>query len=545
GYRRAADGMRLENLDLEAQLPFVAKAMAAPSLVAYPNGRICPVHDSWATSRTIAPREQTSSTLLPGFGHASLGRGRGENQLQAQMHFSGGYGHSHADNLHFALFAKGSELLSDIGYTHSKLRRWTVSTIGHNLVAIDRQDQTTRDADGDLLMFVPDLNGLAVVEARGERGYPKLAEVYRRELILVPVSETDAYVVDIFRVKGGSTHDWLLHGSADADMAAECSLPLTPREGTMLEPGEKWVEPLGESSSFIPYGLMREVRQAKAEGGFSVAFRFAKGDAGVRVHLLDGHGKDSVPTEVFLCQTPRIRQAEGDDRKAYDYWMPQVVARRRGPAPLTSAFVAVHEPFKPSAAGGFVREVRALPLDPPAEFGVALEVLHGEFTDTILSLPDPVGERRLPNGVVARARLAVVREQGGKVVAAWLVDGTQVSKGDFTLKLEEPRYEGVIESATRKADGAAEDAFVTSAALPSGDSLAGHWMVVTHGNGYTHGYEIRCVERHDGKSFIILCDDHGLKITGDQTEELYFPRRKIAGRNRFVVMGATAYAEKP
>ncbi|MBM4081860.1 MAG: alginate lyase family protein, partial [Planctomycetes bacterium] len=192
GYRRAADGMRLENLDLEAQLPFVAKAMAAPSLVAYPNGRICPVHDSWATSRTIAPREQTSSTLLPGFGHASLGRGRGENQLQAQMHFSGGYGHSHADNLHFALFAKGSELLSDIGYTHSKLRRWTVSTIGHNLVAIDRQDQTTRDADGDLLMFVPDLNGLAVVEARGERGYPKLAEVYRRELILVPVSETDA-----------------------------------------------------------------------------------------------------------------------------------------------------------------------------------------------------------------------------------------------------------------------------------------------------------------------------------------------------------------
>ena len=186
---------------------------------------------------------------------------------------SGGYGHQHADNLHFSLFAEGGELLSDLGYSHTKLRHWTVSTIGHNTVAIDRQGQSASNSDGDLLMFVPDLNGLAAVEARGERGYPKLAEVYRRELLLVPVSETDAYVVDIFRVKGGSVHDWLLHGSAEADMTAECSLPLTPREGTLLEPEEKWVEPVGESSSFNPYGLIREVRQGKAEGALSVTFR--------------------------------------------------------------------------------------------------------------------------------------------------------------------------------------------------------------------------------------------------------------------------------
>src|SRR5205814_3605109 len=127
---------------------------------------------------------------------------------------------AHADNLQLSLFAKGGEMLSDLGYTHTKLRHWTVSTIGHNTVAIDRRDQVLHDSDGDLLLFVPHLKGLAAVEARGERGYPDLAQVYRRQLLLVPVSEVDAYVVDLFRVQGGKTHDWLLHGSADADMRA-------------------------------------------------------------------------------------------------------------------------------------------------------------------------------------------------------------------------------------------------------------------------------------------------------------------------------------
>lgn len=532
GYRDPTDGLHLADLDLETQWPFIQKALRVPDLIAYPNGRICPVHDTWAGHRKSPVRDRTVSTLVPGFGHASLGRGRGNDQLQAQLHFSGGYGHQHADNLHFSLFAKGGEMLSDIGYTHSKIRCWTVATVGHNTVAIDRQDQARRHSDGDLLLFVPDLNGLAVVEARGERGYPKLAEVYRRMLLVVPVSEADAYIVDIFRVKGGKTHDWLLHGSADADMTAECSLPLTPRKGTMLEPDEKWVEPIGESSRFPPYGLIREVREGKTDGAFNATFRYtdAEASASVRVHLLGG-----ASTEVFLGRSPRVRPAEGDDRKVYDYWMPQLVVRRRGSAPLSSTFVAVHEPFKPSP---FIREVRGLALDPPADFAVALQVRHGDFTDTIVSTLDkaPHTERQLPDGVVVRGRLAIVRERGDRVMAAWLVDGTRVTKGSFGLTLKEPCFEGTIEATTRRADGAADDAFTTSTPLPVGNTLAGQWMIVTHGNGYTHGYEIDHVERRDGKSIIVLRDDHGLKISGEQTEEGYFPRRKISGANRFVIL---------
>jgi hypothetical protein len=100
----------------------------------------------------------------------------------------------------------------------------------------------------------------------------------------------------------------------------------------------------------------------------------------------------------------------------------------------------------------------------------------------------------------------------------------------------------VIEAAPRKADGAAADAFITAAALPAGDKLAGQWLIVTHGNGFTHGYEIRGVEKRDGKSVILLREDHGLRLRGEQTEECYFPRRKVRGPNLFVIAGRTAAA---
>jgi hypothetical protein len=346
-------------------------------------------------------------------------------------------------------------------------------------------------------------------------------------------------VVDLFRVRGGTVHDWLLHGSADNEMTADCSLALVPREGTLLEPGEEWVEPIGETSHILSYGLIRQLRRAETGERFHVTFRYAGDEgpaagAGVRTHLLGGPS-----AEILLGEAPRVRPAEGDDRKVYDYWMPQLVVRRRGQALLESVFAAVHEPFRPEP---FLGEVQAVPLDPPGACAVALEVRHGDVCDTIVSTLDepPYPERRLPGGIYLQGRLGVLRERAGRVLAAWLVDGTRLGKGDFALTCKPARWEGTFESATRKADGAAADSFVTAAELPPGDALGGRWIIVTHGNGHTHGYEIRSVEPADGKSVIILRDDHGLKIADGATEECYFPRRKISGPNRFVITGWAA-----
>ena len=73
------------------------------------------------------------------------------------------------------------------------------------------------------------------------------------------------------------------------------------------------------------------------------------------------------------------------------------------------------------------------------------------------------------------------------------------------------------------------------------DMIEGGWQViVTHGNGYTHGYEISRVEVRDKQTFIILAGDHGLRIKGKTTEEVFFPRRTIEGQNTFVIPLSTA-----
>ena len=116
-----------------------------------------------------------------------------------------------------------------------------------------------------------------------------------------------------------------------------------------------------------------------------------------------------------------------------------------------------------------------------------------------------------------------------------------LSKGDFALRSPAARYEGIIESATRKAAGAAEDALITATTLPEGEHLAGQWMIVTHGNGRTHGYQIARVRRESDKSVVVLADDHGLEISGQETEECYYPRRKMGGPNRFVIHGFAVF----
>ncbi len=349
------DGARFDDLDPEAVLPAYARCLHAPEVIGHPNGYSACVHDTHPYARRAEPRERTVSTILPGFGHASLGRGAGPHQMQAQLHFSGTYGHSHLDDLNLTLWAKEREMLPDLGYTWTQMRGWCTSTLGHNTVVIDRTDQAGRPPDGDLLAFFPDVAGVSMVEADGVRGYGNIETVdrYRRLLALIPVSAEDAYVVDIFRVRGGGMHDWALHGDADEDTTAECSLPLSGSRQWLLTEGEQWDEPTIEGARYNPYGMVRQVAGARTDGAFDVTFR----------------------AEVLLGRSPSVRRmgqgSSGDMRKAWDFWMPHLLVRRTGEAPLASTFAAVHEPF---AGEPFVGAVEAVPLEPADDSAVALRV---------------------------------------------------------------------------------------------------------------------------------------------------------------------------
>ena len=538
GYTDGADGKRFDDFDPDREFPFWARVQHAPEVLDFPTGCSTVVHDTWSNQRRSEPREATGSTILPGFGHASLGRGRGADQLQAQLHFSGGYGHHHRDNLNLCLWAKGREMLSDVGYTWTDIRRWTTSTISHNLVAVDGQDQEARASDGDLLQYFPDVAGVTMVEADGIRGYSNVKglDIYRRMLALIPVSEADAYVLDLFRVRGGKVHDWLAHGDADQDMTAECSLELGDEGDTMLATPFADLDP--QPSAL--YGMIKRPRSARAAGPFTATFRYVdEPSRGVRVHLMAGR-----PVDVFLGQSPSVRRAgtgnRGDSRVVYDYWMPHLVARRQAEAaPLDSTFAALEEPF---SGEPFISNTERLQVAPPSSGVVALRVSHGDCVDTILAAvgPDAPTMPISADGVELTGRLGVVRRTEGRVANMWLFSGSRLACGASVLQTDAPTLAGSISSAPRQLEGAAADAFITAADLPAGDVLRGAWMIVTHPSGFTHGYEIKSVTKDDRGSVVELSMDHGLAINGDTTREVYFPRRTFKGENTFVIPNCAA-----
>lgn len=540
GYVDPNTGQRFDDFDPAEVLPFWAKVQSAPSILDWPNGRSSCIHDTHPYEQRSQPRTVTESTIMPAFGHASLGRGTGGNQMQAQLHFSGAYGHAHYDNLNLSVFAKGNEMIPDLGYTWTQLRYWSACSLGHNLVVVDRKNQTMSGSDGDLLAYFPDTAGVSMVEADGVRAYSNVEglDMYRRMLVMIPVSDADAYLVDLFRLRGGRIHDWTLNGDADEDISAACSLPLPRSHQWMLEDGEEWKEPTMEGHVFNPYGMVRDVLRGQTDGPFEVAFNYqADPGKGVRVHLAN-----SGPAEVWLGRSPSVRRmgvgTRGDMRKAYDFWMPKLLVRRQSETPLHSLFATVYEPY---AGRPFIGSVERVELSPADENAVALRITHGNTVDTFISTLDtaPYPERVTSDGIFFRGRLGILRQVGGTTTGAWLFEGEKLA-ADLSIEAADSRLEGTIDSALRADDGAPYNALVTDAQLPLGNLLHGVWMIVTHATGHTQGYEIDRIEQREGKRHIVLTHDHGLEIADGLTKELHFPMRKFEGTSSFVMPLATA-----
>jgi len=542
GYVGKQDGLHLAALDMTKEIPNYAKVTSAPAVVDYPGRNTVSLGDAFRGSRPINPEEESSCAILPAFGHARLGAGKGENQVQAHLRFTGGGGHMHPDSLSMALYAFGREMLCDVGYhKNSGYRFWGFCTMGHNTVAIDRKWQAYPGADCcDLQTYIPNLPGLAAFQASAEHSYPDLAQVYERLLLLVTTDEEHPYVVDVFQVRGGSMHDWFMHGSADHDQTATSSLPLTklPGDRPMLAPDEEWREtsdeqiwnsPTSWRAALKPYGVLRNVETAESADDWAVTFTYDdEPKLGTRIHLLSGQDR-----ELFLCESPSLRRFEGPTNQAASMpYMPQIVARRTGQAPLESVFIAVTEPF---CDGPHISAVERLQTVPADENRVALQIRAGNRTDTVLiALDGAAGVRTAGSDVaVLDGRFGLISEVDGNVVAAYLVGGKELTKGSFSLTAQTAVYEGEIEAATRIEDGAETNAFITSAPRPPGMKLRGAWMLVTHGDGRTHGYQIEQVENRAGQTWIQLTDDHGLRINGDTTQEVYRPNRTFKGPNRF------------
>jgi hypothetical protein len=267
---------------------------------------------------------------------AILRSGHGPSERAAWLSYDVGGGHGHRNGMNLGLFALGLDLMPDFGYPPvqfggwgSEKANWYTSTFAHNTVVVDGKEQDF-GAAGATKFWSASEDGFSAITASGEAMYASAGvKTYQRTVAMVDTSDKDSYVVDIFRVAGGSDHAkfFLTHFGK-----------VTPAAALKLEAADDYKHP-----------LMRNWKAARnASPGWAMTH-----DIEDRYKILpEGDAKDLHVRYTDLTSGADAYLGEcwivpGAYNVAESLWQPRVMTRRRG-KDLKSTFVGIIEPYRAS-----------------------------------------------------------------------------------------------------------------------------------------------------------------------------------------------------
>ncbi len=280
--------------------------------------------------------------------------------------------HGDLDDLGLLYYAKGYELSYDIGYglgsTHCQVG-WASSTAAHCLVTVNEKNQLGAGGSGGSLHWFAALPGVQAVAASSESSYAaEDVTTYRRELALVG----GRYLVDAFRVEGGSQHDFGF-GCIGTGLEPFGVDTLEASTGSLAEEYE-WGRKVGADGDIKGhpnkpywnpppgngYGFFKDVRRGTPAPHWGGQWTVA-GEPGLKMRM---HVVGDAQEAIF-ANAPGLYP----NKPEASY----IIARQRGEEPLASAFLAVYEPFGESPALSSVKRVGPLAIE--VQCGDAMEVV--------------------------------------------------------------------------------------------------------------------------------------------------------------------------
>ena len=373
----------------------------------------------------------TGGYLMSGFGLAILESGKGANGIALASNYGRTIHHAHSDMLNFDLFAFGHWLTPDLGYPEfatniPSVTEWTRSTISHNLVFANKQPQ--KGVWGGHTRLFKQLNGFGVFELDGKAAYPDLKE-YSRTMLLVGGSgnggaDSNAYVVDIFRVKGGHDHVFSFHGPPGTVATGELKLQ-AQEKGTYAGISV----PKGTKASGFPYGysfLYNIEKDTRPPGSFILDWKALPGYRGLTE-------KDNIHIRMH-AMTPAddVTLADGDppqnkpgNPKALRYLL-----MHRAGTDLTSNFVSVLEPYRNQP---FIKSVQRLDNGNEETISIRVEKMNGTV-DYLLYNPSAENSIKLSNGITMNGSIGYIAERNNRPTKAILVNGSSLAYKTTTLK---------------------------------------------------------------------------------------------------------------
>jgi len=378
---------------------------------------------------------QSASTDKKLWHLAILRSGKADNARAVALDYDSGGRHGHKDGMALSLYAKGLDLMPDLGYPAVQFGGWDTQQVkwyyrsaSHTTVVVDGKDnngagKTTLWADGEQFHAV-----------RASGANLTSGKQFERTAALVDISESDFYVLDIFRVAGGKDHAKFMHSNFGT----------ISTEGLSLRADRD-------------YGfdtLMRNFQtDAAAEPGWSVDWRIedrygylpAKADVHLRYIDLTSDAEASI-AEGWVAASRSAYSSKTQD------WIRRIMVRRRSDkAPLASNFIAVIEPYESESN---IRQINRLPLQgldglnwPDAHVAVEVQLVDGR-KDVIIAadVENPVGLTpgwqetaviiQKDAGIRFKGELCWVRwDADGRIDRVVICRGRSISVGTVSIEL--------------------------------------------------------------------------------------------------------------
>lgn len=534
GFRSAVDGTRYDNLDLAARLQKqIDRADNALRKATLPDMTLLATNETqWPERAPAGFVPQISPYLFGSTGLAGVAGGVGDAFALVTLQWGGSGSHAHFDALNLGIFAKGTEAMSLGQYRpldgSGSTREWHQSTAAHATVVVDGQNQgptgrfgsrrrtpTADDAiqgvpdwrwrwgraandSGSLRLFNVEFNNVQVMEAEAAASYDMITGVtrYQRTVALVRIDAIDSYIVDIFRVRGGNVHDYMLHGSLQLPHAVNLSLPLASMAGTL-------------------HGSISNLRGAAADGDVVATFSMPN-DVKLTTFVAGVRG-----SHVIQGDAPAMRRAGT---------APFVMVRRTGG---DSVFVAVHHVYdglNPKVLG-----LELLPTDSPE--CVAFKVTTPNRVDTIVSNADRANTYTVGDGIEVRALFAHMANSP-QTSNNWdyMVDGDLLRTPRSVID-GEVSFAGSVADTRSAEAGEGPNGLVLGAPIPAGTPLAGLPIIVDLAGQMTWAFRITGIGRSGRAPEVLIGNEPGFDIRRGVVKQTCFPNWGFPGSATYRIPG--------
>ncbi|MEF3307608.1 X2-like carbohydrate binding domain-containing protein [Paenibacillus sp. GYB004] len=468
------------------------------------------------------PLKQESANLT-GYGFTALrdGTASEETLRDLWMYYGRTIYHGHRDALNIGLHAFGLDLSPDLGYPEFTDSRdmhrfhFVRNTVSHNTVVVDRSQQQPQWVSTPL--HFDDGERVKLIDVEADDVYPQTT-TYRRTTATIRVDDANSYIVDLFRVKGGSEHHFSFHGAEGGVTTDGLNLTAQPA-GTYAGPNVEYgqrvdsVEGTGYMGSGFHY-LKRVERDDSPANAFSV-------DWGVEdTWNVYGLGM-GAPTDVRLRLTmmgtfDEVALADGippQNKPGNPESLRYVLASRAG-TDLDSLFASVIEPYRGSRHIQSIAPVQVkagAAVVTGSEAAAIKVVLADGRTDYIVNALNPDIVYTVDDKLTFQGFFGVVSERGGQPEYGYLHDGTVLqANGQSLIATSLAAVEGSIAGFTKQLVWENEIVVAADAPLSPGVLPERAHIYVENDGTRNAAYEIKSVQERAGGGYALSIGDKTL-----------------------------------